>query len=66
MPYKVSKVDHGFRVTSPNHPQGFSKKPQTKKQAAIQAWIIQRSTGENAAGKKVAQPQKKIGVKRSK
>lgn len=66
MPYEVRKVKGGgSKVFSPGHPEGFSKKPQTARQAHIQAWIIQKNTGENAAGKKVAKPQK-IGVKRGK
>jgi hypothetical protein len=66
MPYQVSKVKGGYKVKSPNHPQGFSKAPQTARQAHIQQWIIQKSTGEDASGKKVAKPSQKIGVKRSK
>lgn len=68
MPYKISKVKGGYKATSPNHPQGFSKKPQTKKEAAIQKWIIEKNTGESDSGAKKPQAQAKpqIGVKRSK
>ena len=62
MPYKISRSGSGFKVTSPNHPQGFSKEPQTKKAAAIQAWIIKRKTGEDGGGG--GSPPKKIGVKK--
>ncbi len=52
MPYKVSPVKGGgFKVTSPNHPQGFSKKPQTKEQAEKQAVAI-RINAKDGKGKK--------------
>ncbi len=53
MPYKISKSGSGFKVTTPNHPQGFSKHPQTEKQAAIQKWIIEKRTGETDSGAKI-------------
>lgn len=53
MPYKVSKVKGGYKVTTPNHPQGMSKKPQTARQAYAQKAAIEHSTGENDAGEKV-------------
>ena len=65
MPYKVVKVKGGSKVVSPNHPQGFSKKPQTAKEVHIQQWIIEKNSGENSAGKKTSGA-KKIGVKRGK
>lgn len=41
MPYKITpQKGGGFKVTSPNHPQGFSKKSQTKAQAAKQQTAI--------------------------
>jgi hypothetical protein len=57
MPYSISQSGSGYKVTTPNHPQGFSKKPQTKKQASIQKWIIEQRTGETDSGAK-------IGIKR--
>lgn len=44
MPYKVKKDKGGYKVTSPNHPQGFSKKPQSKKQAEAQRRAIEANT----------------------
>jgi hypothetical protein len=41
VPYKVSpQKGGGFKVTSPNHPQGFSKMPQSKAQAMKQMVAI--------------------------
>ena len=65
VPYKVVKVKGGSKVVSPNHPHGFSKKPQTAKQAHIQQWIIEKNSGEDSSGKKTGGA-KKIGVKRGK
>lgn len=53
MPYKVSKKGSGYKVTTPNHPQGFSKKAQTAKEAYAQKAAIEHSTGENDKGEKV-------------
>lgn len=44
MPYKLSEVKGGFKVKSPNHPQGFSKKPMTKRQAYQQLKAIMAQT----------------------
>lgn len=47
MPYKVKKSGKGYKVTSPNHPSGFSKKPLTKKKAQQQqAAIFANTHGE--------------------
>ena len=63
MPYDVSKVKGGFRVTSAKHPQGFSKSPQTAKEAHIQKWIIEKSmAGKEGGG---GSSPKKVGVKKS-
>jgi len=40
----VKAVKGGFKAFSPNHPQGFSKKPMTKREAMIQLWIIKKNT----------------------
>ncbi len=41
MPYKLKKVGpKGFKVTSPNHPQGMSKMPMTLKNARAQMKAI--------------------------
>lgn len=44
MPYKIRKVKSGFKVTTPKHPQGFSKKPLTKKKAKKQLAAIKIHT----------------------
>lgn len=44
MPYKIKKFKGGEKVTSPNHPQGFSKKPQSHAEAAAQMRAIQANT----------------------
>ncbi len=64
MPYKLKKVKGGTKVVSPNHPQGFSSKPQSKEMARKQFVAIMIHTGENKAGKKVAP--KKVGFKKGK
>lgn len=45
MPYKIKKVKGGYKVTSPNHPKGFSKAPQSIKKAKAQIGIL-KSKGE--------------------
>jgi hypothetical protein len=45
MPYKKKKVAGGYKVTSPNHPQGFSKKPLSAKKAEAQRKAIYANTG---------------------
>ena len=52
MPYKVKKSGDGFKVTSPNHPDGFSRKPQSKKQAEAQRRAIEANDGEGKGKKK--------------
>ena len=48
MPYHVTKRGKGFKVTSPNHPGGFSKKPLTKKMARRQQCAIYANTKEES------------------
>jgi hypothetical protein len=40
MPYHIEKKGGGYKVTSPNHPGGFSKHPQTKGEAEAQRRAI--------------------------
>jgi hypothetical protein len=47
MPYKVRHTGSGFKVTTPNHPQGFSKKPLPKKRALAQLAAIKMNTNES-------------------
>ena len=48
MPYKIKKFGKGgYKVTSPNHPGGFSKKPQSKKQAIKQMVAIKMHDKES-------------------
>ena len=51
MPYKIKKIGKNFRVTSPNHPKGFSKKPQSKAKALAQMRAIQANDGEGTTRK---------------
>lgn len=44
MPYKLSKSDGGYKVTSPNHKSGFSKKPMSKEKARKQQAAIYANT----------------------
>lgn len=44
MPYKIKSTGGGSKVTSPNHPQGFSKKPQSKAMAKKQLAAIEANT----------------------
>jgi hypothetical protein len=53
VPYKIAKTGGGFKVTSPNHPHGFSKKPQSKEQAIKQVVAIKINSGEDEVGKKI-------------
>lgn len=61
MPYKIKKVKGGEKVTSPNHPQGFSKKPQSHEMAVKQMIAIKMHDKEHARG-----GGKKIGIKKGK
>jgi hypothetical protein len=36
MPYKVKKVSGGYKVTSANHPGGFSREPMSLERAKAQ------------------------------
>jgi len=40
MPYKLKHVYGGAKVTSPNHPQGFSKKKMTLRNAKAQLRLL--------------------------
>ena len=53
MPYKVKHRGSGFKVTTPNHPQGFSKHPMSKKKAVAQLRAIKMNTNENLAARLV-------------
>jgi hypothetical protein len=44
MPYKLKRFGKGTKVVSPNHPQGFSKKPQTLRMAKKQMRAIYANT----------------------
>lgn len=58
MPYKVEKKGVGFKVTSPNHPAGFSKHTQTKGQAEAQERAI-LANAKPEGGKRVGVRKKK-------
>jgi hypothetical protein len=62
MPYKIKDSGGGFKVTSPNHPQGFSKKPQSKEMAIKQMVAIKMHDKEHGGEK----PAKKVGVRKGK
>ena len=47
MPYHINKSGSGYKVTSAKHPQGFSKKPLSKKKAEKQRAAIHANTNEN-------------------
>lgn len=53
MPYQVEAKGGGYQVTTPNHPQGFSKEPKSKEGAIKQMVAIKLNSGEDASGKKV-------------
>lgn len=61
MPYKLTKmkgphqVGQGYKVTSPNHPHGFSKQVQTKAKAEAQM----RAIYANAPPEKESKPESK-------
>jgi hypothetical protein len=44
MPYKLKKFGKGFKVVSPNHKSGFSKKPMTRREAVAQLRAIMVNT----------------------
>jgi len=47
MPYKLKKMKGGEKVTSPNHPNGFSKKPLKHRDAVKQLRaILLKTKGE--------------------
>ncbi len=52
MPYSIKKKGSGFTVTSPNHPEGHSNKPMTRKNAIAQKLIMQRAEGTESGHKK--------------
>ena len=43
MPFKLKQIGDGWKVVSPDHPQGFSKKPLPKKRAQAQLRIIKKN-----------------------
>jgi hypothetical protein len=72
MPYKISESGPGYKVTSPNHPHGFSKHPQSKAQAEKQRVAIMVNSHEDVRGNKVGAKKagghgkaKRVGVRRS-
>jgi len=46
MPYKIEKKGKGYVVTSPNTPEGHSKKPLTLRDAKRQIRAIHANTKE--------------------
>ncbi len=58
MPYSIRVVKGGEKVVSPNHPHGFSKKPQSHEMAMRQERAILANSHEDIHGKK------KIGIKK--
>jgi hypothetical protein len=49
MPYSIVKVKGGYQVTSPNHPEGHSNKPMTRKNAIAQKLIMMRAERKQGA-----------------
>lgn len=49
MPYKIRHRGSGYKVTTPNHPQGFSKHPMSKQKAVAQLRAIKMNTDESLA-----------------
>ena len=47
MPYKIKHSGSGYKVTSPNHPHGFSKKSISKKKAKKQLAAIHANSNES-------------------
>lgn len=47
MPYKLSRRGSGYKVTTPSHPNGFSKKPLSKKKARKQLAAIKMHSHES-------------------
>ncbi len=62
VPYKINHTSEGYRVTSPNHPKGFSKHPQSKQMAIKQMVAIKMHTKDEGGTKS----KKKVGVKKGK
>ena len=46
MPYNLRKVGKGYKVVSPDHGKGFSKKPLTLRMAKQQLKAIQANKGK--------------------
>ena len=44
MPYKLKRFRDGEKVVSPGHPNGFSKKPMTHREAVMQLRAIMMKT----------------------
>ena len=53
MPYAIKKVDGGYQVASPNHPEGHSKKPMTRRNAIAQMMIMQRAEKDTEPGQAI-------------
>ncbi len=49
MPYKIKQSGSGYKVTSPNHKSGFSKKPQTKSMARKQQQALYANAPDTSA-----------------
>ena len=45
MPFRIKKFGSGYKVVSPNHPEGHSKKPMTLKNAQAQLRIMEQAEG---------------------
>jgi len=53
MPYHVKKSGSGYKVTSAKHPNGFSKKPMSKKRAKKQQAAIYANTHGEAFNRRL-------------
>ena len=53
MPFTIIKKGSGYTVASPNHPEGHSNKPMTRRNAIAQKMIMERAEfGPAPASKK--------------
>lgn len=54
MPFTIIKKGSGYTVASPNHPEGHSNKPMTRRNAIAQKLIMERAEfgGSPPASKK--------------
>ena len=53
MPYKIERKGNGYIITSPNHPEGHSKKPMTRRNAIAQMMIMQRAEKDTEPGQAI-------------